>query len=268
MILMPLLGCGTQLYPEPIEPWSEVPYDRAREACGLDVDDALPLGGEASEGCLAHMAEDVGLRLDDAQDDDDRGHAAYVLSGLLTVLAANQGAASALLDERMPSLLRERAGSHDGGPETPAAAFWYWLLANEIEELLLDPTLAALGNSDGSGTVTIRPMETAPLGTGPDGEMVWPPLEIFSASVLVHEASHGIVPWHSESCDAHCDRTVNGAYGMAAAWSYGWIIDNGNAVPDENCAGAVRRMQVECGQIEEPGFPCTEGAELFASCEM
>ncbi len=267
MILASLLACGAsyQIGEDP-DAWSPDAYWSAREVCGLEEGDYIPLARpdprepmDVSPACEAHLAEAIGLDLDDPETQED---ALDVVSGLYTILASDQGEVSRLLQDDVPALLREKAASLETGSGLPAGSFWYWLVEWEVDTIQFKSNsgVGFMSYNARDKTISVfQKVEDFPMFTF-DGELFAPPLDVVIASSLVHESSHAFVPHHA--CEGHCDKDMGGAYGVEAWWDSRWIAASGTSVGAEDCRDAIGALYHTCMFVLEPDFPCEDVEEL------
>ena len=272
MILVSLLGCGTSFeLAEGGDAWSPEPYWTAREVCGLDDGENAPMGQAdwelgtltLSPACAAHLANAIGLDLNDPMvksvvPDNDADHATFdIVSGLYTILASDSGTVSMLRAENAPVSIRELVGADDAAQSLPAGAFWYWLVDQAVDRVVFQPgdSTWAWWSYDGQNNTIRVHQDLRDFQIALSGEEILSiPIDVLTATTLVHEAAHSFASPHQ--CGGLCDPDMQGPHGVAAVWLYGWIVGSSEATSQEDCRGAVGHLMDICSFVIEQGFPC------------
>lgn len=203
MIVLALAACA----PQPVDGWPAV-----RDACALNaarspwvVDAPSPLEPACADALSAAVA------VDDSLDEADRD---VVLGALWVVAATELPPLSALRPDgftsaRLVDQLRSDASAL-GLRDPPLQQLFFAELTAECSAMRADP----------------RPPEPGRLASfRADACLLAPalfdqPVESV-ATVLVHEAWHGVGPGHITCPDdpsLQCDRHLDGSYGTQAAW--------------------------------------------------
>ncbi len=250
--LAPLVFLITACQPPAIEPWHE-----ARQACELaegehpvdTVIDGRP-ALDLSPECSLHLGELLGV-------DRESFEAAplsleALLHGAHLLVAADFGEVGQLLASPHAStwarqhLARqaERGGLSD---RAPASALLLAHVRSELREIRFVPDLEQYAAAYDRGRMVLGEVQS---------HEDQPPL--WMASVLMHEASHGVGPEHGacrDRPDEACDADLDGVYGaqawMIEAWRQG--LQPGQAHAEEACAGSVSDLTVICSMVNNPG---------------
>ena len=231
MLLALLPACTDS--PGPVSSWMDL-YTPARSAC----EDTK---GLADEKCRAHLQQDIGL--------DEESFAA----------AGEEEQAELLLESLYDILMQENSEA------PPKGETWYDMVTNYVVttefEATSDDLLGSFRKKTGEMFIASGSEFITHSFVPVNGEVipVEVPRPVLMGTVMVHEASHAFAPNHLDECDGHCDADMDGPFGIAARWSYGWAIGNREEVQIWEYLGALGFTYMTCELvIVEPGYPCDE----------
>lgn len=188
---------------------------------------------------------------------------AFGTSGVTIGEVLGQGA-----PEQLGEQLSAYAALNSFEASDDAARLWFEFLYWKIAEIRYVPELDSLMAYDDK---TILVGDVAGLFDNGDNDGIAFYNPAYSAeviaSMLVHEATHDVVPGHSycsaEADEANeqpaCDATENGAYGAGLWWTWTWLAKNAVRLDEGECGDAVSSARSWCGRILDAGdFPaCT-----------
>lgn len=265
-----LVGCR----PAALPAWLD-----ARQRCGLGIGehpvDAVVEGApvlELGPACAEELGDQLSLDWQSFGTEAgglDEAPLALValLHGAHLLVAADLGEVGTLLEspyapEWARQALARQADRGGLSRRDPAGALLWDHLRQELREIRYEPELRDYGAAYQRGSMVLGEVESFE-----DQPPLW------LASVLMHEASHGVGPAHGpcpDRDDDACDPDLQGVYGaqawMIEAWRQGLQPDQEYVA--QACAGSVSDLMVICGMVtDDEGSPLCDPAARWQRCE-
>ncbi len=210
-----------------------------------------------SPGCIADLAEPVGLLVDGPLEQDSA--AAYVLTGLLALLADDSRTVGD--DQRSPSLPQLGLSQHQRaaelfelGPDAPAGSAWFAYVAAVTEGV----AFLSATEMDGAQMRYRASENTIFVGEDLPGwsQAFGADLPFQVGGLLVHEATHAGAPAHID-CTwnddlGQCDADEEGAYGVELWMLQAWMQASPSLLNHRDCEGLEAFGQGACKRINSP----------------
>lgn len=241
IVLVSLLACN-----------HEADYAQVRHDCKEEIAqwrsiqppaDVVALIGK---NCASTLGESIGLEWDsfgfEAASLSGSETGAYVLSGLLTVAASDTGTLNTLMvDPDLPIVVKDGliclTKEQSFTQTTPASEVWYSFIRASIQSTTFAESVSS--GAGGGYSSSDDSVVFAPEILGWDGTLIGAALPAFSASVLVHEASHRVTERHHQCintrADRNCDASPEGSYGIEVWWLHHWMLSYPQVLTDPGC---------------------------------